>query len=59
MLEQKQTSVPARKNPEDFLATSYSIANTQGARSLKEETKQKGIRKNASQSIPFQNEKSP
>jgi len=59
MLDTKTHSVPARKNQEDFLVTSFSIANTQGARSLKEETKQKGIRKNASQSIPFQNEKSP
>jgi len=53
MLEPKQTSVPARKNQKDFLAKSYSIANTKGARSC-EETKQKRYTGNALQSISFQ-----
>ena len=59
MLDTKTHSVPARKNPEDFLVTSYSIANTQEARSLKEETKQKGIREMHRRVFLFQNEKSP
>jgi len=58
MLEPKQTSVPARKNQKDFLEASNSIANIKGARSC-EETKTKRYTGNASQSISFQNEKSP
>jgi len=58
MLEPKQTSVPARKNQKDFLAKSYSIANTKGARSC-EETKQKGIREMHCKVYLFKNEKSP
>ena len=60
MLEQtnKHSSLPAGKNQGDFLEASDSIVNIKGVRSC-EETKQKGIRENASQSISFQNEKSP
>jgi len=42
-----------------FWIQSYSIANTEGARSFKEETKQKGIRKMHRRVFLFQNEKSP
>ena len=42
-----------------FFGTSANIANIKGACSWEEKQKQKGIREMQSQSISFQNEKSP